>query len=368
MAQKRSDDDHRASEKKRRKDNSEIREKNQKRKTQRRKDPDFLEDEKMKKKDKRTNPEDRIKEGQLRRVVRNGPKNRKNIRVDNRNRILKYRKDVLSKITENLAAKQRMRALRRKKECINLKNFFLAFRRNWESELKKTNDTKAAILLQFIKDRALTPKYVCVCCEGLFFRKSVSKANLALQTRLRPARTNIKTDWICSTCRLHAEKNKTNLPRMAVDNGFQFPEIPDFMLDLTPLEERMLAPILMFMQIRPLMPNSLNPQLGLKGSVVNIPVEVPEMINSLPRTFDNMDTVQVKLKRHINHRSDYMFETVRPWKLRQVMEYLDEKELYKKLGITLKEEFIRELEIQNIVNFVVNPTDLMTEVLREIKK
>lgn len=124
MAQKRSDDDHRASEKKRRKDNSEIREKNQKRKTQRRKDPDFLEDEKMKKKDKRTNPEDRIKEGQLRRVVRNGPKNRKNIRVDNRNRILKYRKDVLSKITENLAAKQRMRALRRKKECINLKKKF----------------------------------------------------------------------------------------------------------------------------------------------------------------------------------------------------------------------------------------------------
>lgn len=144
---------------------------------------------------------------------------------------------------------------------------------------------------------------------------------------------------------------------MAVNNGFEFHEIPEVMKDAMPLEERVVAPILPFMQIRPLMPHSLNPQLGVKGSVVNIPVEIPEMVNSLPRTFDNMATVQVKLKRHMDHRSDYMFEPVRPRKVGQIMEFFEEQELYKKLGIKLNEENMCKLESQTVVDFVVDPND-----------
>ncbi|GLV47536.1 hypothetical protein CBL_21329, partial [Carabus blaptoides fortunei] len=64
--------------------------------------------------------------------------------------------------------------------------------------------------------------------------------------------------------------------------------------------------------IRPLKSFALNPQLGIKGSVVNVPIEVNEVLQVLPRKFDNMATIQLKLKRHMLHSTDYMFETIRP--------------------------------------------------------
>lgn len=362
MAAKREDDDQRAAENKRRIENPKTREKDQQRKAQKRKSSDVLSNERFKKRQKRSIPENVIEENAQRRRVRNQPKNRKNVMRVNRERIKDSRRSALFRAAENVKLKYRMRTSRQKKEVNNLKKDILAFRKRWEAELRQSKDQKSKILLKFMDNRAQTPKFICICCEGLFFRKSMRKVNLATQNRLRPANTPFKTDWICSTCRTHDMKDKTKLPRMAVDNGFQFHEIPRSVRDLTPLEERLVSPILSFMQIRPLMPHSLNPQLGLKGSVVNVPVEVPEMINSLPRTFDNMGTVQVKLKRHVDHRSDYMFETVRPWKLREVMEYFQEQELYKKFGIKLNEEFIctlEQLQKDGVVDFVINQNDLI---------
>lgn len=50
------------------------------------------------------------------------------------------------------------------------------------------------------------------------------------------------------------------------------------------------------MQIKVLQPFAINPQLSLKESIVNIPVEINKMINILPRSFDEMSTIQIKLK------------------------------------------------------------------------
>lgn len=49
-------------------------------------------------------------------------------------------------------------------------------------------------------------------------------------------------------------------------------------------------------------PYTLMTQLGLKGSVVNIPIEIND-IEVSPCYFDEMHTIQ--LKRHTDHKNDY---------------------------------------------------------------
>jgi len=68
--------------------------------------------------------------------------------------------------------------------------------------------------------------------------------------------------------------------------------------DKLALEKRMVSPYISFMQIKALQLYTLNLQLSLKGSIVNLPVEINEMVNVLPKTFDEMSTIQIKLKTH----------------------------------------------------------------------
>jgi len=66
-----------------------------------------------------------------------------------------------------------------------------------------------------------------------------------------------------------------------------------------------------FMQIQPLKKKALKSQLGIRGSVVNIPIDINDIIRFIPPYLDNMTTVQLKLKRYITHATDYMFESIR---------------------------------------------------------
>ena len=115
--------------------------------------------------------------------------------------------------------------------------------------------------------------------------------------------------------------------------------IPKCVQDLSPLEERMVSPYINFMQIRALKSFALNPQLGLKGSVVNIPIEINDILQVLPRKFDNMATIQVKLKRHMLHSSDYMFETIRPAVVCEALKHLQNTPLYLKYQIKIDNHF-----------------------------
>lgn len=65
-----------------------------------------------------------------------------------------------------------------------------------------------------------------------------------------------------------------------------------------------------------------------------MPVEIKEMVTKLPRSFNNMDTVQIKLKRHIQHIGDYMFESVRPKLTLSAAEYLCKQQKIKEMRKT----------------------------------
>lgn len=148
--------------------------------------------------------------------------------------------------------------------------------RDLKAHGSKEEKQKATIYLKFIEERAETPKYVCLSCECLFFYYSVKKATPEEIDDLSNENSKFNTTYICTTCRGQHKKGK--LPTLAVKNGLMFPEIPEVVRDLKSLEERMVSPVVPFMQMRDLMPHALNPQLGIKGSVINIPVEIPQMV------------------------------------------------------------------------------------------
>lgn len=65
---------------------------------------------------------------------------------------------------------------------------------------------------------------------------------------------------------------KGNVRKLATSNGLKFVDVPECLKVLSVLEERMVAPYINFMQLRPLKAYALNSQIGMKGSVVNIPM------------------------------------------------------------------------------------------------
>ena len=96
---------------------------------------------------------------------------------------------------------------------------------------------------------------------------------------------------------------------MAVWRGLGFAQLPDIVLELTQLEQRLVSPRHVFMAIRSLRKGR---QLGLHGLVVNVAIDVDTTINHLPRTFEQSQTIQLQLYRKMSYKKPYMYETIRP--------------------------------------------------------
>ncbi|GIY66716.1 ATP-dependent DNA helicase [Caerostris darwini] len=69
----------------------------------------------------------------------------------------------------------------------------------------------------------------------------------------------------CKTCSDHIRKR--NVPNLAANYGFRYPEQPSCLSELNDLEERLVALHIPFMQIREL---DWDRQYGIKGSVIFI--------------------------------------------------------------------------------------------------
>lgn len=82
------------------------------------------------------------------------------------------------------------------------------------------------------------------------------------------------------------------------------------------------------------------------------------MINVLPRTFTEMSTIQIKLKRHMEHKSDYMYETIKRAKICEALDLI-QTPLYIKNKINIDTDFFqkynRNLNIE--LEFIVDKND-----------
>ena len=106
------------------------------------------------------------------------------------------------------------------------------------------------------------------------------------------------------------------------------------MLDLTPLEERLISPRIPFMQIREL-PRGGQP--SMHGNSVNVPSDVNSTVHTLPRLISESQTIPIKLNRTLSYKHHYQSH-VRPKKVLEAAKYLvTTSELFKSEGIAVQD-------------------------------
>ena len=88
------------------------------------------------------------------------------------------------------------------------------------------------------------------------------------------------------------------VPKLSVANKIGFPECPPE-LELFPLEETLVTPLLPFMIIcsLPVCCHSANGQKLIVGNVVHVANDTASTVNNLPHTLDEMGTFPIQLKR-----------------------------------------------------------------------
>jgi hypothetical protein len=68
---------------------------------------------------------------------------------------------------------------------------------------------------------------------------------------------------------------------------------------------------------------------GIIGQLINIPVSVDTMISNLPRSLDDDEAMNVKLKKNIVHKSGYLCGYVKKAMRKRCLQYLTAQPLYR---------------------------------------
>ena len=136
-----------------------------------------------------------------------------------------------------------------KQKAINRREFstneqVLSKRRKYGSDI-------SPCIQMFHKSLSDGPVYCCSCCHQTWFRQSASEVNSLSDTQKYKYLTKILSvdnkEWICTTCKRNVQSDKT--PKLSVLNRMVWPPLPKE-LELHPLEERLIAQRIPFMQIR----------------------------------------------------------------------------------------------------------------------
>jgi hypothetical protein len=135
------------------------------------------------------------------------------------------------------------------------------------------------------------------------------------------------------------------------------PPVPPELAALTAVEERMISPRIPFMHIREL---RYDGQLGIKGNVVNVPLNVQETVTVLPRRFTQMQTIQVELMRQMSTNIRWVYETVRPYVILMALRHLMTLDLFRDEAIVENDVWLSQFPNpgpNDVVNFIVNDQD-----------
>lgn len=158
---------------------------------------------------------------------------------------------------------------------------------------QKSKNIYFSIVNSFHNSIKRGPEYICTCCDQLWYRSSfvkcdANKYKACSQDVIASCVTGVKsvdnTEWIWSTCDSNLKKSK--LPSCSKANKMSFPKKPE-LLNLTPLEERLISPRIPFMQL------PRGGQLSIHGNVVNVQSDVNSTVNSLPRPINESQIIPI---------------------------------------------------------------------------
>jgi hypothetical protein len=117
-------------------------------------------------------------------------------------------------------------------------------------------------------------------------------------------------------------------------SNFTYPPKPTHLSPLNPLSERLISPLLPFMQIRHL---RYEGNCGIVSQVINVPCDVDEVVKQLPRCLDDDQAINVNLKKSIIHKSTYLSNYVKKSVLKAWLSFLVEQPLYKFYNIAVEQ-------------------------------
>ena len=84
-------------------------------------------------------------------------------------------------------------------------------------------------------------------------------------------------------------------------------------------------------------------QLKINGNIVNIPADVVNTVNMLPRFPNDTSTIKVNLKRRLQYKSSALSLNVRPNKVAEAAKWLvNNGNLYKDEGITFNDTWLED--------------------------
>ncbi|GBN51490.1 hypothetical protein AVEN_267640-1 [Araneus ventricosus] len=211
------------------------------------------------------------------------------------------------------------------------------------------------------------PIHRCVCCDRLWFKKSMSRqSKIALQNKniskddsecIFPR--NMDEGQFCSTCMSNIRQGK--IPPLAVCHGFKYPDLPECLSTLNDLEERLVSLRIPFMQIKEC---SYDRQLGIKGTIVNVPITLNQTVEKLPKNINDTALLHVKLKKRLHFKSNYMYRIINPKKVFDAASYLMKTPLYQSQDVSLDLEWFEKFKNESFGpgnNCVVEVNDSESE-------
>lgn len=280
---------------------------------------------------------------------------------------------IVSKVEKNRKHKERMRKNRLNAHFSYREKLIKVF-----SKHKKASPEKE--YLETLKKMQQVPASVCACCQRLNFIDSMHKS-MSEKTAYEKVKANYeknnggkkypkklfyeqciaiksKNMQFCRSCANNFYKG--SIPLYAPLTGIKLRPIPEEISSLTDLEETLLKPVVGFMQIKDMKPYARFTEIGAKGPTINIHMNVPDVVNILPRQFNDTSIIQIKLKRHLKFRKAYMFETVSIKRLYTALNILKDTELYKDMNIKIDKTIFENLKKSgddDQVDFVIDPDD-----------
>ena len=220
-------------------------------------------------------------------------------------------------------------------ECAHHRQERLANQRQYQNGKKFYNTAITDEIRKFHANVSRGPEYICSSCNQLWYKHSVitaEKLRLSNSTEgkyLLSKASVYGIEWICQSCYNYLKKD--SIPPCAAKNGMSFPVKPDF-FDLNELACRLLAPRLAFQK---LLQAPRGNQFKIKGNVVNVPADVNNTVNMLPRLPQESGTIKVQLKRRLEYKSSALSLNVRPNKILEAANWLATNSiLYREQGIS----------------------------------
>ena len=208
----------------------------------------------------------------------------------------------------------------------------------WKQERKTQQETISNVTITFRELVKEGPTYVCTSCHRVLFKKQVkvccpkkyrciSVANQCLtkqyvhqcSTDCVEKKTAQEIKNICHCC--HTAIDKGKMPSISIANKLLLSPIPTELQNLNVLKRHVIAKYIPFAKIVNLPKEK---QKEIHGPVISVPSQVSQTVELLPSPIDESQLLRVKLKRRLNYKGYYQYQTLNVNKVLVALQKLKE--------------------------------------------